>query len=168
LSDPYVGEIRIFAGKNPPRGWLFCNGQLLNVTEYVNLYSVIGTTYGGDGQTTFALPDARGRIPLHQGTGRRGSSYRVGQAGGEEKVVLSTYHLPVHSHEVHASSGTGTTNDPAGGVWAASTIAQYSTGNPRDALVPGAVGVAGGIKPHDNMMPYLPLSFIIAIEGDMP
>lgn len=168
MSDPYVGEIRIFAGKNPPRGWLPCKGQHLSVTEYASLYNVIGTTYGGDGETTFALPDARGRIPLHKGMSGRGTSYRVGQAGGEEKVVLSKVHLPVHSHEVHASSGTGTTNDPAGGVWAASTIAQYSTGAPRDALMPGAVGVAGGVKPHDNMMPYLPLSFMIATEGDLP
>jgi len=167
-SDAYVGEIRMFAGKFSPSGWLFCNGQVLNIHEYAALYSVIGVTYGGDGVSTFALPDTRGRIPVHQGYGMFGTRYQLGECGGEEAVTLSVKHLPSHSHSVNASSASGTTNNPSNAVWAASSIAQYATDMPRDAMHGQAISVEGRSKPHDNMMPFLPLPFIISTEGELP
>lgn len=167
MGDQFVGEIRLFAGKNPPEGWMLCNGQVLNVQTHPALFSVIGYTYGGNGQT-FALPDARGRIPLHLGQGMGGSPHPLGETLGEESVTLLSYHLPEHSHAVYASSAAGTTNNPSDAVWALSTLSQYSAGNPGDAMAPSSLSVAGSNKPHDNMMPYLPVSFMIAVEGELP
>ncbi|MBB6634698.1 phage tail protein [Cohnella thailandensis] len=168
MSDQVVGEVRMFGGKFAPVGWLFCEGQLLKINDYSALYSVIGTTFGGDGQSTFALPDSRGRVPVHQGWGDFGKEYSLGGYGGAESVVLSRFELPEHTHAVHASSAPGTTNNPSDAVWAVSTVAQYSTDSGNEAMIAGNISVEGAMRPHDNMMPYLPISFIIAIEGDLP
>ena len=168
MGDQFVGEIRLFGGKNAPDGWLLCNGQVLNVLAYPALYRVIGNTYGGDGETTFALPDARGRIPLHQGQGIGGAPHRLGDSFGEETVTLLTMHLPEHSHQAYVSSAAGTPNSPSDAVWALSTRSQYSAGTPGDAMAPSSLSVAGRGMPHDNMMPYLPVSFMIASEGELP
>lgn len=163
MSEAFIGEIRMFGGNFPPLGWAFCDGQLLSIAENTALFALIGTTYGGDGQTTFALPDLRGRIPLHQGNG-----YAMGQVGGSETVTLILNQTPAHSHVPTAQSGTGVQSSPTNGVWAASSLNQFTTNSPNVAMNAAAVGIAGGSQPHDNMMPFLVLSYIIALEGLFP
>src|SRR5579862_4114078 len=126
MSQPYVGEIRMFAGNFAPAGWMFCEGQLLPISEYETLFNLIGTTYGGDGQSTFALPDLRGRLPLHQGNG-----FTLAETGGVETVTLTISQIPVHSHAALANSGAGANGSPANSVWASSSLNSYST-NPPD------------------------------------
>jgi microcystin-dependent protein len=168
MSDQYLGEIRMFTGNFAPEGWMFCNGQVLNISQNDALYSLIGTTYGEDGQSTFALPDLRGRIPLHNGTGSTGTSYILGQSGGEEQVTLSTSQLPSHTHTVNALSSPGTTASPSNAFWAGSTINQYSTVEPKNVMGIQAISTVGKDAPHDNIMPFLAISFIIAIVGIYP
>jgi len=169
MSEAYVGEIRAFAGNYAPRDWAMCDGTLLNISENEMLYSLIGTTYGGDGQTTFALPDLRGRVPLHTGTNTTtGTAYPLAQKAGTETVTLTLPQLPAHTHAVQAQSTGGTTNNPANTVWAGSTVSQYSTNATNSTMNPAAIGIAGGNQPHDNMMPYLPVSFIICLYGLYP
>ena len=168
MAQPYVGEIRMFAGNFAPAGWMFCEGQLLPISEYETLFNLIGTTYGGDGQSTFALPDLRGRVPLHMGQGPGLSNYIIGQNGGTEAVTLTTLQLPQHSHAAMAQSQTGGQTSPAGGVWAASTLSQYST-NAADAnMNPASIQPNGGNQPHDNMLPFQCISFVISLSGVYP
>ncbi len=165
MSQPYVGEIRIFAGNFAPAGWMFCEGQLLPISEYETLFNLIGTTYGGDGQSTFALPDLRGRLPIHQGNG-----FTLAENGGVETVTLTASQIPAHSHPFLATSDFGVSASPAGTVLSQNqAIKLYESANPPNtALAPGAVTSTGGSQPHDNFQPYLCVDFIISLFGIFP
>lgn len=162
MAQPYVGEIRMFAGNFAPVGWAFCNGQLLPISENETLFQLIGTTYGGDGQSTFALPDLSGRLPLHQGGG-----YVLAETGGQETVTLTVNQMPAHSHAAQASGAAGTQTGPGGGLWAASGLNQFAAGTGTNNMANG-LGNTGGSQPHDNLMPYLVVSFIISLFGIFP
>lgn len=162
----YVGEIRLFGGNFPPAGWLFCQGQLLPIAENDILFALIGTTYGGDGQSTFALPDLRGRLPVHAGAG-----LVIGQTGGVESVILTVQQIPGHTHPLRATPTTATGTAPAGRVLAASTgatVTPYGIDAPLTALASQSISPAGGNQPHDNLQPYLCVSFIISLFGVFP
>ena len=168
--DPFVGEVRMFAGNFAPAGWLFCNGQLLNISQYDVLFSLLGTTYGGDGNTTFALPDLRGRTPIHAGQGPDRTNRFLGQALGSEKVSLVAAELPLHAHPVPARAEAGTQSSPANAVWAASagTAKPYTQNAPNASMSANAFTPAGNGHPHENMMPFQAVSFIIATDGVYP
>jgi microcystin-dependent protein len=169
-APPYVGEIRQFAGNFAPVGWNFCDGSLQSIAENETLFNLIGTTYGGDGQTTFALPDLRGRFPIHQGTGG-GATYVIGQLSGTETVTLITSQMPAHSHAPAASaSAVNATDSPANNFWADSTGKPYAVASPVPTLVMNTGGVlnTGSSQPHDNMMPFLTISYIISFFGIFP
>lgn len=170
MAESYVGEIRMFAGNFAPEGWAFCNGQLLSISEYETLYTLIGTTYGGDGQNTFALPDLQGRVPVHAGQGPGISRiYVLGEQVGTETVTLTTSQMPAHTHLLTASAAPATSVSPQGQVVAASGGAQlYLDDVPATAMQAGSVGVTGGGYPHENMPPYLATSFIISLFGVFP
>ena len=170
MSQPYVGEIRIFAGNFAPLGWMTCDGQLLDIASNSTLFQLIGTTYGGDGQTTFALPNLTGRVPVHQGTGSTGTSYTIGNMAGTSTVTLTTQQIPAHSHSVVADGNASNTNQtaPANNFYGtSSTIKVFSPRStslhPMMTLAP-----AGGSQPHDNMQPYLALTYIISLFGIYP
>jgi microcystin-dependent protein len=166
--DPYVGEIRMFAGNFAPAGWSFCDGQLIPISENDVLYQLLGTTYGGDGLETFALPDLRGRIPIHQGTDA-GITYQPGEQGGVEEVTLTTQQIPAHTHPLLAADGIGNAANPDGGVLAESSVVSlYQSGSPSAAMAAQSVGVVGGTQPHDNLQPYLCVDFIISLYGIFP
>jgi microcystin-dependent protein len=164
MSQPYVGEIRMFAGNFAPAGWLFCDGSLLPIAEFETLFFLIGTTYGGDGQSTFALPDLRGRVPVHQGTG-----FFLGQSGGSEQVTLSNQQMPSHSHPLIAASSNGTASAGPGGMIASSSSPMYFGSDVAfvDMANP-AIGPAGASQPHENRAPYLAVNFIISMFGIFP
>jgi microcystin-dependent protein len=171
MSQPYIGEIRMFAGSFAPLGWAFCDGSVLPISENEALFVLIGTTYGGDGQETFALPDLRGRVPVHQGTSPAGTPRIVGESAGVEAVTLTQAQLPPHSHHPAASTQPGTSDDPTGRVWAAAadgTTRLYATAAVDTAMGAGSVGSTGGSQPHDNLMPFLGVSFIISLFGIFP
>jgi microcystin-dependent protein len=169
VAQPYVGEIRMFAGNFAPTGWMFCHGQPLPISQNETLFQLIGTTYGGDGESTFNLPDLRSRVPIHQGPGPGGSTYILAQAGGVEEVTLTVQQIPVHSHSLLATTAAGAANSPAGNVPAASpSVDLYRESSPAVSLAPTAVAPAGGSQPHDNMQPYLCISFIISLFGIFP
>lgn len=170
MSEPYIGEIRMFAGNFAPRGWAFCDGQLLAISANDALFSLLGTIYGGDGRTTFGLPDMRGRIPLHQGTGPGLSSRTLGSRGGEENVTLTTNQIPSHTHDARASSAAGTTADPTGQLQAgnASVRAFRSTSSTNASFAAASVGDSGGSQRHTNLMPAICVNFIIALVGIYP
>jgi len=165
MSEPYIGEIRIFAGNFAPVNWAFCDGSLIAISQNSTLFNLIGTTYGGDGINTFALPDLRSRSPVHQGNG-----YVIGQSGGVESVTLTASQLPAHTHVPQASTGANGPphNSPANNVWSGWTGAPYSSQAPTHALDSSAVGPAGGSQPHDNMVPFQVITFIIALYGVYP
>ncbi len=164
MSQPYVGEIRMFAGNFAPAGWMFCEGQLLPISEYETLFNLIGTTYGGDGQSTFGLPDLRGRVPLHQGTG-----FTLAETGGVEEVTLTVSQIPVHTHPVLASASSGNQIIPAGNVLGASfNVTPYINDTTDANMNPLAVSTAGGNQPHNNFQPYLCVDFIISLFGIFP
>lgn len=168
MSDPFVGEIHMFAGNFAPRGYAFCEGQLIQISQNVELFSLLGTIYGGDGYTTFALPDMRGRIPLHAGSGP-GLSYRtLGQMGGAESVTIDTNHMASHTHKLQAANTTPNQSAPEGKVLSQTTPKVYATTTPTADMNPGAIEVTGGNQRHDNMMPYLCVNFIIALQGAYP
>src|ERR1051326_1409597 len=168
MGTPYVGEIRMFAGNFAPNGWMFCEGQTLPISENDVLFTLIGTTYGGDGQTTFNLPNLSSRLPVHMGTGG-GSSYVIGQAAGVESVTLTTSQIPAHSHVPQANSGAGSQGSPGGGVWAQQAQnLPYSDQPPSLAMAANAIGPTGGSQPHDNMVPFLCINFIISLFGVFP
>lgn len=164
----YVGEIRMFAGNFEPAGWAFCDGRILPISENEVLFQIIGTQYGGDGESTFALPDLRGRLPLHQGTGPSGAGYIVGQAAGAESVTLTVPQIPVHTHVAACNSGGQGSANPANAIWTASDVAQYSSLAPTGSMQSPNLTPAGGSQPHDNMMPYLCINFILSLYGLYP
>jgi microcystin-dependent protein len=164
MAQPYVGEIRMFAGNFAPAGWMFCEGQLLPISEYETLFNLIGTTYGGDGQSTFALPDLRGRIPLHFGNG-----FTLAETGGVETVTLTVSQIPAHSHPLLASSSPGNANTPVGNLTAESpTINVYIQDVTNSNMNPAAITSTGGSQPHNNFQPYLCVDFIISLFGIFP
>jgi microcystin-dependent protein len=168
MSSPYVGEIRLVGFNFAPVGWAFCNGALMAIAENDTLFNLIGTTYGGDGQQTFGLPDLQSRIPIHQGTGA-GSTYPLAETGGSETVTLNTNQIPSHSHPPGCNSGaTQTTNSPSGAVWLNYNQNQYTDQPTATAMNAGAVSQAGGSQPHDNLQPYLAINFIISLFGIYP
>ena len=171
MSTPYVGEIRMFAGNFNPAGWMFCAGHLLPISEYETLFNLIGTTYGGDGQSTFALPDLRSRVPIHMGTGG-GANYVLAQAGGVETVTLTVAQIPAHGHVVYAAT-SGATESPSLNTFPANSApANRNVYGPYDGapatLNSGTIGSAGGNQPHDNTQPYLAINFIISLFGVYP
>jgi microcystin-dependent protein len=154
----------MFAGNFAPAGWMFCEGQLLPISENETLFQLIGTTYGGDGQSTFALPDLRGRVPIHQG-----NTFILAESGGAEEITLTVNQIPIHSHPLLANSGAGTGNSPANNVLAGSpTIKMYREASPGAALATQTVGPVGGSQPHTNFQPYLCIDFIISLFGIFP
>ena len=164
MAQPYVGEIRIFAGNFAPLGWMFCEGQLLPISENETLFQLIGTTYGGDGESTFGLPDLRGRIPIHQGGG-----YTLAEAAGVEEVTLTTNQIPAHTHTLVGATGNGSQASPVGAILASSTlIAQYAAETAGSVLAPNAIAPVGGSQPHNNLQPYLCVHFIISLFGIFP
>ncbi len=163
MSSPFIGEIRMFAGNFAPQGWSFCDGSLIPISENDALFNLIGTTYGGDGQSTFALPDLRSRVPVHAGPG-----FTLGQAGGEETVTLTVQQIPAHIHVPQAKSAAGNRASPAGSVWAASSLNQYTANTPSSSMDAAALGSAGGSQPHDNMVPFLVVNFILSLFGVFP
>lgn len=162
MSEPYIGEIKVFGGNFSIRGYAFCDGTLLSIDQNEALFNLIGATYGGDGQTTFALPDLRGRVPVHQGNG-----FPLGQSGGNETVTLNTEQLASHNHAVAANSNTGLSGNPAGQVVAGSTLTPYNTAAAASQMG-GNIGNAGGSESHNNIMPYQCVNYIIALEGNFP
>ena len=169
MSNPFIGEIRIFGGNFAPTGWAFCDGRLLSIAEYDTLFTLIGTTYGGDGQQTFALPDLRGRLPLHQGVDG-GTPYVIGAQGGVETVTLTQNQLPVHTHALSASATTPTQLVPTGNVTAEATKRFYTANATNlQPMAANAIGSStGGSQPHSNLQPYLCVSFIISLFGIFP
>lgn len=164
MAQPYVGEIRIFAGNFEPVGWMFCEGQLLPISEYETLFNLIGTTYGGDGQSTFALPDLRGRIPMHQGGG-----FTLAETGGVEQVTLTTQQIPVHNHSFLASNNNATTTNAKDNIAATTpNYTPYIAANANTAFNAQAIAPSGGSQPHNNFQPYLCLDFIISLFGIFP
>jgi microcystin-dependent protein len=179
----YVGEIRIFAGNFNPNGWMFCRGQILSISEYETLFSLIGTTYGGDGQQTFALPNLEGRVPIHMGTGPDGTTYQIGQMAGTEQETLTLNQMPAHSHKLKGpsllalGSNAGNSADPTGNYPAITPgINLYSKAvregvfmaDPGELNPSGMLTGKGGNQPHNNMQPYLVLNYIISLFGDYP
>ena len=165
MSEPFIGEIRMFAGNFAPQGWAFCDAQLLPISQYDALFALIGTTYGGDGQTTFALPDLRGRIPIHFN-----ASHPQGAIGGAETVTLLAAQMPAHTHGLQGTSVAADRRGPKGAMFAETEEPLYAVpvGGGTANLDAGAVNPAGGNQPHDNVQPYLCVNFIIALFGIFP
>jgi microcystin-dependent protein len=166
MSSPYVGEIRMFAGNFAPVGWALCQGQLIAISENETLFQLIGTTYGGDGVNTFALPNLSSRVPVHVGPG-----FALGQAAGAESVTLTTSQIPAHSHVPQCSTSAVSppnASSPANNVWAQSVLNNYSSDAPSSPMNAAACGSAGGSQPHDNMIPFLVVNFIISLFGIFP
>jgi microcystin-dependent protein len=177
MSSPFVAEIRIFACNFAPMGWAQCNGQLLPISQNTALFSLLGTTYGGDGKSTFALPNFEGTVPIGQGQGSGLSQYSLGQEGGSDTVTLLTSEMPAHNHFLNADAGTATTSTPGSRLYmkaqavnqgVTSLVALYTTAAPNTQLSFSALSVAGSSFPHNNMMPYLTLNFCIAMQGVFP
>jgi microcystin-dependent protein len=162
MSEPFLGEIRIVSFTYPPKGWAFCNGQILPIAQNSALFSLLGTTYGGNGVNTFALPNLQGRVPIHTG-----NSFSLGQAQGEQTHTLTVGELPAHSHQAAGSQAAADQVSPSGALWAATPANAYST-SPTTSMRSSAVGSSGGGQPHENMPPYLTLNFCIALVGIFP
>jgi microcystin-dependent protein len=167
VADPFVAEIRVFPFNFPPSGWAFCNGQLLPLSQNTALFSLLGTTYGGDGKSNFALPDLQGRTPMHPGQGPGLSLHDLGETGGVETVTLLESEIPSHSHSLHASSEQGDTNNPEN-AYIGTGSALYAPPTNLTSTAPEALPPAGGDAPHNNLMPYLTLNFCIALQGVFP
>ena len=164
MAQPYVGEIRMFGGNFAPAGWMFCEGQLLPISENETLFNLIGTTYGGDGQSTFALPDLRGRLPMHQGNG-----FILAEQGGAEEITINAQQTPIHNHALLASGDTADQITGANGVVAnAVSLSMYFTAPPDTSLNANTMGITGGSQPHTNFQPYLCVDFIISLFGIFP
>jgi microcystin-dependent protein len=170
MGQPYVGEIRMFGGNFPPNGWMFCDGTQLSIAENDVLFQLIGTTYGGDGQETFNLPDLRGRIPVHQGTNpQTGITYQLGESGGSETVTLTTQQIPTHNHALNATNAPGQQANPGGNLLANSQGPQpYIQEDPDAGLNAQALTPYGANQPHENMQPFLGINFIISLYGIFP
>jgi len=164
MAQPYVGEIRMFAGNFAPAGWMFCEGQLLPISENETLFQLVGTTYGGDGQETFALPDLRGRIPIHQGNG-----FSLAETGGAETITLTVNQIPAHSHPLLGSAVNGNQVNPSNTLLASSTVVTpYAVETANAQMAANAVSAVGGSQPHNNFQPYLCVDFIISLFGIFP
>jgi microcystin-dependent protein len=164
MAEPYVGEIRMFAGNFAPQGWVLCDGSTLAISLYEALYTLIGTTYGGDGQSTFMVPDLRGRAPIHIGP-----TATLGASGGTETVTLTSQQMAQHTHVANARTANATSSLPANNFWAGNAdYLCYAAVAPDTAMNSGAIGPAGGSQPHENMMPYQAISFVMATEGNFP
>jgi microcystin-dependent protein len=169
MADPFIGEIRMFAGTFAPRGWALCDGQVLAISQNTALFSLFGTIYGGDGRMTFALPDCRGRVPVHQGNRPGLTSRALGAKGGSEEEPLTQEQLPAHSHVALGTTDSGLEPNPGGNVLATSTIfTPYAVAGPNVALATTAIGDAGGGQPHANVQPFLCVNFIVALTGVFP
>ena len=174
MSEPYIGQIMMFAGNFAPKGWALCEGQVLSIAQNTALFSILGTTYGGNGQTTFALPDLRGRVPIQPGQGPGLTPHVLGESSGVENVTLTSTQIPAHSHALSAHTGPGDAPSPEGTVPAVTVdpntqqpLNSYSS-TPNTTMAAASVGLAGGSQPHTNMQPYLCINFIIALEGIFP
>ena len=167
MADPFVAEIRMFGFNFAPTGWAQCNGQILPLSQNTALFSLLGTTYGGDGKSTFALPDLQGSVPLHPGQGQGLSLYDLGQQGGSQFVTLIQSEMPMHSHTFVASEEVVNANEP-GDNWFGAGETRYIAPPGSELLNFGAISVAGGSLPHNNMMPYLVVNFCIALQGVFP
>jgi len=164
MAQPYLGEIRMFAGNFAPAGWMFCEGQLLAISENETLFNLIGTTYGGDGQSTFALPDLSGRLPIHFGNG-----FTLAEIGGVETVTLTVSQIPAHGHALLASTQNALSAQPTNQMLGQpTTIDAYRVAVPNANLAPTSIGSTGGSQPHDNRQPFLCVSFIISLFGPFP
>ena len=172
MSDQFLAEIRIFGFNFPPTGWAFCNGQLMPLSQNTALFSLLGTTYGGDGKSTFALPDLQGRAPMHQGQGPGLSLHDLGETGGSETVTLLESEIPSHAHALNAQGSNSNLNDPAGAVLArpfgGGNLYKTPTGAPLAAMAGTSLAPAGGDTPHNNLQPYLTFYFCIALQGVFP
>ena len=172
--DPFVAEIRIFPFNFAPKGWAFCNGQILPLSQNTALFSLLGTTYGGDGKSNFALPDLQGRAPMHPGQGPGLSLHDLGETGGVETVTLLNSEIPLHAHTVAGSiNANGDSLTPASSIWAQApggrcSLQLYNSSAPTGGMNPNPLGLTGGGQPHNNMQPYLTLSFCIALQGVYP
>jgi microcystin-dependent protein len=167
MSQAFIGEIKLFGSNFAPRNWAFCNGQLLAIAQNQAMFSLLGTMFGGNGTTTFALPNLQGRVPLGQGQGPGLTNRTMGEVAGSESVTLLQSQIPPHTHAVNALSSNGTQTSAAGAIWATGQ-AQYSSNPPNAALNAGAYGVTGNSQPHENMPPVAAVSFIIALAGIFP
>jgi microcystin-dependent protein len=170
MSQPYVGEIRMFAGNFAPSGWMLCQGQLLPISENDTLFNLIGTTYGGDGEETFGLPDLQGRLPMHQGQGPGiTQNYLIGEKAGVEDVTLNTQQLPIHNHALLASTNQATATTAAGNITASTNqLKIYTEASVSKSFAPNTVIPVGGNQPHDNTQPFLVINFIISLFGIFP
>lgn len=174
MSEPFIGQVMLFAGNFAPRGWAFCQGQILSIAQNTALFSILGTTYGGNGQTTFALPDLRGRVAIGTGQGPGLPVINLGQMDGAPTHTLIITEMPAHNHTAQAqgNSGSGDSSSPNGNTWATSTSRDnvYINAAPNGPMAANTVtvGIAGGSQPHNNMQPYLGMNYIIAIEGIYP
>lgn len=171
MSQPYIGEIRMFGFNFPPNGWAQCDGQLIPISENDALFILLGTTYGGDGQETFALPNLQSRIPIHSGTGSSGTNFQLGEAAGVESVTLTTQQIPIHNHPATGNTGAGNSASPTGNVWAANAntaAVQYTAGASANVNMANTLGTEGGSQPHTNMQPFLVINFCISLFGIFP
>ena len=172
--DPFVAEIRIFPFNFAPKGWAFCNGQILPLSQNTALFSLLGTTYGGDGKSNFALPDMQGNAPMHPGQGPGLSLHDLGETGGVETVTLLNSEIPLHAHTVAGSiNANGDSITPANSIWSQApggrgSLQLYTPGAPTGGMNPNPLGMTGGNQPHNNMQPYLTLNFCIALQGVYP
>ncbi len=174
MSDQFLGEIRIVPFNFAPKGWAACNGQLMPISQNTALFSLLGTTYGGNGMTNFALPNLQGVSPMHWGQGPGLSQRSLGESGGEQAVTLVPAQIPAHNHTAQGLNARATQSDPTNAVWAQQQIGRqplpaYSTNaGTSPQMSPAALGVSGGGQPHNNLMPYLTLTFVIALQGIYP
>jgi microcystin-dependent protein len=168
MGEPYVGEIRMFGGNFAPNGWMFCEGQPLPISENEVLFQLIGTTYGGDGEETFNLPNLASRVPIHMGTGPDGTTYQLGEMAGTEQETLTVQQIPSHSHAFIASTAAATTRDPVGNTLATTSGDVYATVLDPIGMSPQSIGPTGGSQPHENTQPFLCINFIISLFGVFP
>lgn len=169
MAQPYIGEIRMFAGNFAPAGWAFCSGQLMPISQNDALFILIGTTYGGDGQETFGLPNLQSRVPMHFGTGPDGVTYQIGEAAGVESVTLTTQQIPVHNHALIASTTAATIGDPTNKLFGQSAqVAYFIEADPEVQFNAAAITPVGGSQPHENCQPFLCINYIISLFGLFP
>lgn len=168
MSDPFVAEVRIFAGNFAPRGWALCDGQLLPISQNTALFSLLGTVYGGDGRSIFALPNLQGRAPMFYGQGPGLSLYSIGEESGSETITLLEAEIPNHTHSVNSVVNQASATDPTGLYMGTTTENTYTTTATNAQMSPNAIATAGGNLPHNNMQPYLVLTFLIALQGVFP
>lgn len=168
MADPFVAEIRIFPFNFPPKGWAFCTGKLMPISQNTALFSLLGTTYGGDGRSTFALPELQGNAPMHPGQGPGLSLHDLGEMSGSESVTLLISEIPSHSHTVSVANEPGAYSTPGNNLYGRANVYNNAPGGSVQLMLPNVVGISGGSQPHNNMQPYLALNFCIALQGIFP